>query len=222
MARVAQNGAVFEHPEVFTAEHAGIAGEGHKDVALAGGFQHRHDPKAVHGSLQSADRVNLGYDHLSAQAARPAGHAFAAPAVAGDHDHFAGQQDIGRPQHAVQGRLSGAVAVVEQLLGGRVVDRNNRQPEHPVVLHGAQANDSGRGLFHAGDQPPELLFVAGIGVQQRHQIGAVVEGHGRRLAQHGVQMLVVGLVVLAPDGIGRNPLTGDQGGGRIVLGRERV
>ena len=69
---------------------------------------------------------------------------------------------------------------------------------------------------------PSWSFVAGIGVQQRHQIGAVVKGHSRPLTQHGVQMLVVGLIVLTPDGVGRNPLTDNQGGGRIVLGRERV
>src|SRR6266540_4132048 len=49
------------------------------------------------------------------------------PAIASHHHCLTGQQDTGCAQHPVQGGLAGAVAVVEEVLGIRVVDRDHWQ-----------------------------------------------------------------------------------------------
>jgi hypothetical protein len=51
--------------------------------------------------------------------------AAAAPAVARDNDCFAGQQNVRRPDNAVERALSGAVAIVEEVLGIGIVDRDH-------------------------------------------------------------------------------------------------
>src|SRR3990172_1914312 len=72
-----------------------------------------------------------------------------APAVAGHHDRPARQQHAGGAQNAVDRRLAGAVAIVEEVLGQRVVHRHDRNAQRPVALHGPQADDARGRLFHA-------------------------------------------------------------------------
>ena len=59
-------------------------------------------------------------------------------------------------------------------------------------------------------------------VQRADQIGAVVHRHCGLVVKGGVDMLVVGLVVLALDGEDRDLEMGDERGGHVVLRRERV
>ena len=82
---------------------------------------------------------------------RAHGHAASAPAVAGDDDFQAREQQIGGAQDAVEVDWPGAVAIVEQVLGQRVVDGDDRILERAVLGHRAQANDAGGGLFRAAD-----------------------------------------------------------------------
>ena len=63
--------------------------------------------------------------------------------------------------------------------------------------------------------------MSAIGMEQRGQVGAVVHGDRRRVVEHGVDVLVIGVGVLAADGEHGDAL-GDEGRGGIVLGRERV
>ena len=61
------------------------------------------------------------------------GQAAAAPAVAGDDEVQAGQQDVGRPEDAVERALARAVAVVEEVLGLGVVDGDDGIAEDVVA-----------------------------------------------------------------------------------------
>ena len=81
----------------------------------------------------------------------PHGDALAAPAVAGDDNPLAGDEHVGRADDAVDRALAGAVAVVEEVLGHRVVDGDDRQLQDPVFLHRPEPDDAGRRLFHARD-----------------------------------------------------------------------
>ena len=111
---------------------------------------HRHHREAVHRRLERPDRVDLGDDHPGAHAAHPHRDALAAPAVAGDDDRLAGQQDVGGAQDAVDRALAGAVAVVEEVLGVGVVDGDHRELEQPFVER-TVANNSGRCFFRRTD-----------------------------------------------------------------------
>src|SRR5271165_6297667 len=67
----------------------------------------------------------------------------AAPAVARYHELRTGQKKIRGADNAVEGGLSSAVAVVEQVLGVGVVNGDDGELEHAVLGHSAQADDAG-------------------------------------------------------------------------------
>ena len=146
--------------------------------------------------------------------------ALAAVAVAGDDDDLAGQQHVGGPDDAVEGRLAGAVAVVEHVLGVGVVHGDDRELQGPVGLHGPQADDAGGGLLGAGQDLAHL--VGALPVQAGHQVAAVVHGHLRVGVEDGVDVAEVGLGVLALDGVDGDALVQGQRGGHVVLGGQRV
>ena len=97
----------------------------------------------------------------------------------------------------------GAVAVVEEVLGVGVVDGDDRELQHAVLGHGAQADDAGGGLLRAAEDAASGQLLA-LGESECDQVdtrsapssmvmcGLMVEGRA--------DVLVVGLVVLALDG----------------------
>jgi hypothetical protein len=122
VAGVGDHGPGRHGRQVLEGEGVAAAGDGHELLPNAGRLGHRQDLVALHHRLQGGHRVDLADHHPGAHAAGPHGQPAAAPAVADDHEHLAGEQDVGGAEDAVEGRLAGAVAVVEQVLGGGVVD----------------------------------------------------------------------------------------------------
>ena len=153
-------------------------------------------------------------------AASAAGETAAAPSVAGDHELRSGQQEIGRADDAVDGGLSGAVAVVEQVLGVGVVDGDDGELQHAFLRHRAQADDAGGGLFGAADHAFE--GVGALGVQDGDQVGAIVHRDVRLVIDGGEDVVVVGVVVLTLDGEDGNVVVADQAGGDVILRRQRI
>src|SRR5687768_3688923 len=103
-------------------DHMAIACHSDEDVAQGGCLLHGHHAEAIHHSFHGLDGIDLRHHHVGAHAACAQGHALAAPSVA-HHDHRAAcQQYVGGPDDAVQGGLACAVAIVEEVLGLRVVD----------------------------------------------------------------------------------------------------
>ena len=116
--------------------------------------------------------------------------------------------------------MAGAVAVVEQVLGVGVVDRDDGETQHAFLGHGAQANHAGRGFFGAADHAFERVLA--LGVQQGHQVGAVVHGDLGLVVDGGQDVAVVGVVVLALDGEDRNIVIAHQAGGHVILRGQRI
>ena len=151
-------------------------------------------------SITASSACSGSTSHTITWAPRPFARmrdAAAAPAVA-EHDHaLAGDQDVGRADDAVERRLAGAVAVVEQVLGVRLVDRDDREAELALGLERPQPDHAGRRLLGAADHLGEL--VRALAVQDADHVGAVVHRDLRVLVADGVDVRVVGLVVLAVD-----------------------
>ena len=187
---------------------------------MLGGFVHAHHAEAVHHGFDRLRRIDFGDDDLSAQTARAAGQSAATPAVAGDDELRARQQEVGGANDAVDGGLSGAVAVVEQVLGVGVVDRDDGIAQHALLRHGAQADDAGGGLFGAGNHAIE--HVGALGERDGDQVGAVIHGDVRLVIERRHDVRVVGIVVLALDGVDRDVVVAHQAGGDIVLRGQRI
>ena len=150
----------------------------------------------------------------------PHGDAAAAPAVARDDHRLAGDQHIGRADHAVHGALARAITVVKQVLGHGVVHGDHGEHQLVVVRHGAQPDHAGGGFLGAADDAVQQLTA--LFVQRAHQVGAVIHRDVRLEIERGLDVVVVGGVVLALDGVDRHFIVRDQCGGHVVLRRKRV
>ena len=220
MAAVADDDAVLHRLEVLLAQHGEVAGDRADDVPHLRRLQHGHYPVAVHHRLQRPQGVDLGDDDLGAHPARPLGQPAATPAIATHDEVGAGQQLVGGAHDAVQGALTGAVAVIEQVLRVRVVHGDDRVFEHALLLHGAQPDHPCRRLLGAADDLLQQL--AAVGVDHAHGIGAIIHRQVRVSVQRGVDMAVISVVVLALDREGLDAILMRHGRRRIVLRRERI
>src|SRR2546430_6124876 len=73
---------------------------------------------------------------------RSHGEAAAAPAVAANHKNLTGQQDVRGPDDAVERALTGAIAVVEEVLGHGLVDRHDRVDRKSTRLNSSHSQIS--------------------------------------------------------------------------------
>jgi hypothetical protein len=73
------------------------------------------------------------------------------PHPAGDHHGLPREEHVGGAQDPVHGGLAGAVAIVEEMLGVGVIDRDHGKRQHAFLLHGAEPDHPRGGLFGATD-----------------------------------------------------------------------
>ncbi len=92
--------------------------------------------------------------------------------------------------------------------------------QHAFLRHGPQTDHAGGGLFRAADHAVKRVLP--LGVQDGHQVRAVVHGDVRLVIDGSQDMAVVGVIVLALDGENRNAVVAHQAGGDIVLRRKRI
>src|SRR5712664_1947892 len=94
-------------------------------------------------------------------AARPHRESATAPAIPRHDNRAPGNQEVGGPDDSVQGGLAGPVAVVEQMLGLRVVHGNDGELQYAVLRHRLQADDPGRRLFSRADYARQQHLAVG-------------------------------------------------------------
>ncbi len=220
MPGVRNDGVILHCLEVLPVHHIDVAGQGTEEIADPGCLCHRHDLVAIHDRFKRLERIHLGDDDQRTHAACPRGQAASAPAIAGDDEVLTSEQHVRRPDDAVHGGLACAVAVVEEVLGHGVVDRDDREIQHPIRSHGAQADDAGGGLFGAADDFGQQL--APLLVDSRDQVRAVVHGHVRLVVEGRADVLIVSDIIFTFDGKNRHLELIDQRGGHIILGGKRI
>ena len=189
MAGIADDGAVLHFLEVLAGQNRLVPGDGDEDVSDLCGLRHGHHAETVHDGFDGPHGINLGDDYVGAQALGAHGHALAAPTVSCDHNAQPCNQQIGRADDAVNGGLAGAVAVVEEMLGLRIIYRNDGIFQRSIFRHRAQTDHAGGRLFGAADHAGNQVRV--FCEQQRHKVRAIVHrnlacGRWRR-----IQMRVV-------------------------------
>ncbi len=220
MTRVADNSAVLHDLEVIAIHHVDIASRCDKDIADRGSLNHRHDPEAIHDGLERLECIDLRHDDIGAHALGAHRDAPAAPSVPTDNHDFARDQHIGGADDAVQGRLARAVTIVKEVLGHCVVDGHDRVLQSAFRRHRPQANDTGRGLLGPADHVVQDL--PAVLVHRADQIRTVVHRQMGFMIQSSVEVLVVGIVVLALDGVDRDLVIGDKRSSDIILRAQRV
>ena len=212
--------SIFHQVEMFLGQHALVARDRAEHVAQLGRFRHRHHAEAVHHRFQRLRRIHFRNDHFRAVAARPARQSAAAPAVAGHHKLRPRQQKVRRPDNAVDRRLPRTVAIVEQMLGIGIVHRHDGKLQHAFLRHRPEPDHARRRLFRSADHP--FQRVSALGVQDRHQVRAIIHGDVRFMVDRRQNVVVIRIVVLALDGEHRNALIAHQAGRNVVLRRKRV
>ena len=106
------------------------------------------------------------------------------------------------------------------MFGLRLVDRDDRERELPLGLERAQAEDTRGRLLGSGDHVAELL--ASGRVEYADDVGAVVHRQVGSVVARSLDVRVVRVVVLTPDGEGRDAVLGDERRGDVVLSGERI
>ena len=101
-----------------------------------------------------------------------------------------------------------------------LVHRDDGVGKRLVVGHGAQANDTGRGLFGTADDMLERL-AAGF-MDAADHVGAIVHSDLRAEVDDGVHMAVVRFGVLAFQREHGNAVVFDERCGSVILGGQRV
>ena len=220
VSAVGEDRAVLHQLEVLASDHARVAGHGDEQVADPCGVADRHDPIPLHDGLERRGGVDLGHDHVRSHPSSTGGDTTAAHPVPGNHERLAGDQAVRRAHDRVHRRLSRPEPVVEQMLRVGVVDRHDRVRERAVRGHRAEADHPGRGFLGAPEHLGQL--VGALRVEDAHQIRAVVHRDHRPEVEHGVDVLVVRVVVLAFDREGLHAALLGQGSRDVILGRQRV
>ena len=220
VSRVRNDRAVFHDLEVLFREHILVAGDGAEDVADLGGVDHRHHAEAIHDGFERFRRIDFGDDDFCASATRATRKTATTPSVACNDELGSSEEEVGGTDDAIDGGLSGAVAVVEEVLGVGVVDGDDGIAQHSLLGHRAQADHAGGCFFRAADDAVE--DIGALGVQDADEVGAVVHGDLRLVINRGDDVLIVGLVVLALDGEDRDVVVAHEAGGDVILGGERV
>ena len=128
-----------------------VAGRRAEDVADLGRALDRHHLVAVHEGLERPHGIDLGDDHVRAHAPRAHRHPAPRPAVAADDEAPPGEQEVGGADDPVDRGLAGAVAVVEEVLGVGLVDRDDREGELALGLERLEPDDAGRRLLGAAE-----------------------------------------------------------------------
>ena len=220
MARVGQDRPVLHHLEVLPVENVDITGDSYEEVAHSCRLVHLQHAKAVHRRLEGFDRVDLGDHDVGAVTLRPRRQTASDPTVPRDDERFPGEEHVGRPDDAVDGRLSRAVTVVEHVLGVGLVHGHDRIGQDAVLRHRAKADHARRGFLGAADNLWEL--VPARLVEHGDEVGAVVHRQLRPVIEGRLDVLVVGLVVLAADRVGLDAVKGGQGRRHRIIRRERI
>ncbi len=105
------------------------------------------------------------------------------------------------------------------MLGLSVVNGNDGIFELAGLVHAAQADNAGCGLLGAAENIGDKF--APLGVNRGIKVGAIIDSKLGLMVQSGVDVFIIGLVILTFDGVGGDAVL-DQRRGYIVLGAERV
>ena len=152
VADIADDGLVTHALHVFMRNDIHVAGGGHENVGLVGGFIHGHDAIAFHRSLQRADRINFRYPYLSRKCAQAFSRSFAHVTKAGNNCNLAGQHYVSGAFDGINQGFTATIQVVELGLGYRVVHIDGWEGQVTIFGKLIETLHAGGGFFsHAFD-----------------------------------------------------------------------
>lgn len=128
-----------------------VTSGGDEDItSLQDGLKTNHG-EALHGSLQSADRINLSDVDDGTSGLHGLGASLSDITEAADDGALAGDHDVGGTAQTIGERVLAAVQVVELGLGHGVVDVDGREEKLVLLGHDVQSVDTSGGLLRDTD-----------------------------------------------------------------------
>ena len=127
VARIGHDTAIFHRFEVLAVDHVQVAGHSNDDVGLGDCIRQRHDSIAIHQGLERAGRIDFGHDHVRTHAMSARSKPTTAPAIAAHHEGSSREQNVCRPNQAVERALTGSITVIKHVFGERFVHRHDRK-----------------------------------------------------------------------------------------------
>ena len=135
MTGVGEDRTILHQREVLGAEDITIAGDGDEDVADLRCLMHRHDAVTLHHRIERLGWIDLSDDDIGAESTTTFRDSLSAIPETGDDEDLSCEQDVGRTEYRIKGRLSGAVTIVEHVLGIGVIDSDHWEGEGTIFRH---------------------------------------------------------------------------------------
>ena len=129
MAGVREHDPVLQMRPGARADRFDASGRGDHEVRVLDRTRERRHAMAVHVRSERLDRIDLDDRHLAAEPFGALREPLADPAVADDAEPLAGRAQVRQAEDRRQGRLAGAVRIVEHVLAARVVRGDRRKRE---------------------------------------------------------------------------------------------
>ena len=147
VADVADDSLVAHTLHMLQGDDVAVTRRGYVDVTLGQSVLDAHNLEALHCSLQSADGVDLGYDHAGTIRAHRACAALAHVAIAADNHNLASDHHVRCTLDTVSQRLAATIQVVELRLCNRVIYVDCGYEQLATLLHLVEAVNTRSGLL---------------------------------------------------------------------------
>ena len=135
MARIGQDSPFLHKEHMLHRDDVPAARHRDKHVAEGRRILHGHDGKAVHHRFDRLDRIHFRHNDPGAQTLRSHRDALAAPAVSGHNRLLTGRDEVSRLIDRIPDRLARTIAVVKEMLHGRIIDQHDRIAEPARAVH---------------------------------------------------------------------------------------
>ncbi|MNT31086.1 hypothetical protein D3C72_1669090 [compost metagenome] len=127
--------------------------------------------------FNSTNGIHLSNDYLGPKALGPHRHTFTAPTISDNDNRLARNDQVGRTNQAIPCRLTGTIAIIEQIFTVSIVDSYHREFQGSLFLQCLQTNDPCGGLFCTAANCIQQVWT--LPMQDRCEITAVIDNQIR-------------------------------------------
>ena len=147
MTNVSNDGVVLHLGHLVLHDDTLVTSGGDEDVGGGDNALEFLDLESLHGSLESADWIDLGNDNSGSACLHGEGASLTNITVSANYDLLSCNHNISGSHNTVWEGVLASIDVIELLLGDRVVDVDGSQQELALLSHLVKSGDTGSGLL---------------------------------------------------------------------------